>query len=236
MVQVGEKTVDCNPNFRLFLVTRNPEPQVSCAKFSFFNIFNQMPSHGAFAARIANLNQVAVGGQSLVCMINFTTTRAGLTGQLLGRALHLERPELEQRKSDLLKQEEELKIQISNLEDTLLDQLNASTGNILENKELLDSLNQTKSKSATIENSLKESTVLQDNLEKEGNIYLPLAEFASKLFFVIKDLSKINQMYQFSQVSFTPSIKLHHLHFRRLIWLSTSEPFPPRVREELTRG
>ena len=136
----------------------------------------------------------------MVCMINFTTTKAGLTGQLLGRALHLERPELEQRKSDLLKQEEELKIQISNLEDTLLDQLNASTGNILENKELLDSLNQTKSKSATIETSLKESTVLQENLEKEGNIYLPLAEFASKLYFVIKDLSKINQMYQFSQV------------------------------------
>ena len=135
-----------------------------------------------------------------MCMINFTTTRAGLTGQLLGRALHLERPELEQRKSDLLKQEEELKIQISNLEDTLLDQLNASTGNILENKELLDSLNQTKSKSATIETSLRESTVLQENLEKEGNVYLPLAEFASKLYFVIKDLSKINQMYQFSQV------------------------------------
>ena len=196
-----------------------------------------MPSQGALpAVWITNLNQVAVGGQSLVCMINFTTTRAGLTGQLLGRALHLERPELEQRKSDLLKQEEELKIQISNLEDTLLDQLNASTGNILENKELLDSLNQTKSKSATIENSLKESTVLQDNLEKEGNIYLPLAEFASKLFFVIKDLSKINQMYQFSQVSFTLPIKLHHLHFRRLIWLSTSEPFPPRVREEQRRG
>ena len=170
VIQVGEKQVDCNPNFRLFLVTRNPEPQV------------------------------AVDGRSLVCMINFTTTRAGLTGQLLGKALHLEKPELEKRKSDLLKQEEELKIQISHLEDTLLDQLNASSGNILENKQLLDSLNQTKTKSATIESSLMESTALQESLEKEGNIYLPLAEFASRLYFVIRDLSKINQMYQFSQV------------------------------------
>ena len=169
-----------------------------------------------------------------MCMINFTTTRAGLTGQLLGRALHLERPELEQRKSDLLKQEEELKVQISNLEDTLLDQLNASTGNILENKELLDSLNQTKSKSATIETSLKESTVLQENLEKEGNIYLPLAEFASKLYFVIKDLSKINQMYQFSQVTYD----FMYITFfsRRLTWLSMSEPSRLQVLEELTRG
>ena len=178
--------------------------------------------------------QVAVGGQSLVCMINFTTTRAGLTGQLLGRALHLEKPELEQRKSDLLKQEEELKIQISNLEDTLLDQLNASTGNILENKELLDSLNQTKSKSATIETSLKESTVLQENLEKEGNIYLPLAEFASKLYFVIKDLSKINQMYQFSQV--TNDFMYIILFSRQLTWLSMSEPSRLQVLEELTQG
>ena len=169
-----------------------------------------------------------------MCMINFTTTRAGLTGQLLGRALHLERPELEQRKSDLLKQEEELKVQISNLEDTLLDQLNASTGNILENKELLDSLNQTKSKSATIETSLKESTVLQENLEKEGNIYLPLAEFASKLYFVIKDLSKINQMYHFSQV--TNDFMYIILFSRQLTWLSMSEPSRLQVLEELTQG
>eukprot|EP00090_Calanus_glacialis_P009483 TRINITY_DN17857_c0_g1_i1.p1 TRINITY_DN17857_c0_g1~~TRINITY_DN17857_c0_g1_i1.p1 ORF type:complete len:1541 (-),score=379.52 TRINITY_DN17857_c0_g1_i1:129-4454(-) len=172
VVQVGDKQVDCNPKFKLFMVTRNPNPDIS------------------------------IDGRSLVSMINFTTTKAGLTGQLLGKALHLEKPELEQRKSDLLKQEEELKIQISHLEDALLDQLNASSGNILENKELLDSLNQTKTKSATIESSLRESIVLQENLEKEGNIYLPLAEFASKLYFVNKDLSKINNMYQFSQSSF----------------------------------
>ena len=168
-VQVGEKQIDFNPKFKLFMVTKNPNPDL------------------------------AVDGKSLVSLVNFTTTSAGLTGQLLGKALHVEKPELEQRKSELLKQEEDLKIQISNLEDALLDQLNASSGNILENKELLDSLNQTKSKSATIENSLKESIVLQENLEIEGNTYLPLAEFASKLYFVLKELSKINIMYQFSQ-------------------------------------
>ena len=171
-VQVGEKQIDFNPNFKVFMMTKNPNPDV------------------------------APDGRSLVTMINFTTTKAGLSGQLLGKALHVEKPELEQRKSDLLKQEEDLKIQISKLEDALLDQLSTSSGNILENKELLDSLNQTKTKSATIENSLKESVVLQENLEKEGNTYLPLAEFASKLYFVIKELSKVNIMYQFSQNAF----------------------------------
>ena len=102
----------------------------------------------------------------------------------------------------LLKQEEELKIQVSHLEDELLNQLANSSGNILENKELLDSLNETKTKSAIIENSLTESENLQSNLELEANTYLPLAIFASKLFFSLTDLSKINNMYQFSLAAF----------------------------------
>ncbi len=41
-----------------------------------------------------------------------------------------------------------------------------ATGNILENKELLESLNKTKEKSATITNSLEESVTLGEDLDK----------------------------------------------------------------------
>ena len=41
-----------------------------------------------------------------------------------------------------------------------------ATGNILENKELLQSLNKTKEKSATITNSLAESLKLGEQLDK----------------------------------------------------------------------
>jgi len=41
-----------------------------------------------------------------------------------------------------------------------------ATGNILENKELLQSLNKTKEKSATITNSLEESLKLGEDLDK----------------------------------------------------------------------
>ena len=117
-------------------------------------------------------------------------------------ALHNEKPELEQRKSELLKQEEENKIEISKLEDFLLEQLASSSGNILENKELLTSLNDTKDKSAHINESLAESSKLQDKLEEEGNVYLPLAEFASQMYFTISDLKKLNNMYRISLGSF----------------------------------
>ncbi len=177
VVQVGEKQVDFNPSFRLFLTTRNTTPNI------------------------------APGASAVVAVVNFTTTMSGLTGQLLAEALLHEKPELEQRKSDLLKKEEENKIEISKLEDFLLEQLANSSGNILENKELLASLNETKDKSAHIAESLKESLALQEKLEEEGNVYLPIAEFASRVYFAVLDLVKMNNMYRVSLAAF---LRLFH--------------------------
>jgi dynein heavy chain 2, cytosolic len=44
-----------------------------------------------------------------------------------------ENPELEQRKKQLLEQEEQLKLQLAQLEEKLLQTLGNSKGNILEN-------------------------------------------------------------------------------------------------------
>ncbi len=52
VVQIGEKTIDYNEEFRLFLTTRNPSPEI--------------PPDAA----------------SVITEVNFTTTRAGLTGQV----------------------------------------------------------------------------------------------------------------------------------------------------------
>jgi len=52
VVQVGDKVIDYNEEFRLFLSTRNPTPE--------------LPPDAA----------------AIVTEVNFTTTRAGLTGQV----------------------------------------------------------------------------------------------------------------------------------------------------------
>ncbi|XP_068211563.1 cytoplasmic dynein 2 heavy chain 1 [Palaemon carinicauda] len=172
VIELGEKTLDYNDNFKLFLATRSPTPE--------------LPPHI----------------MSILTSVNFTTTRAGLTGQLLASTIQVEKPELEVRRTELLRQEEDLKIRLVTLEDQLLTTLAESKGNILENKELLASLEQAKSSAATIESSLKESGALQESLEKEREAYLPLAEAASNLYFVISDLSKLNHMYRFSLNAF----------------------------------
>ena len=172
VVQLGEKVIDYNESFKLFLATRNPLPDI--------------PPDAA----------------SVISQVNFTTTRAGLSAQLLAATLQHEKPELEQRKSELLKKEEELKVQLEGLEESLLQELATAEGNILENKALLESLNLTKTKSLTISESLSESQQLQASLDQERNSYLPLARYSSNLFFVISDLSKLDNMYQFSLSSF----------------------------------
>lgn len=67
---------------------------------------------------------------------------------------------------------------------------------------MLTSLRQLKQSSATIGQSLKESLALQYSLEKERSTYNELAQFASRLFFAIRELSKLNHCYQFSVQAF----------------------------------
>ncbi|KAM3875467.1 cytoplasmic dynein 2 heavy chain 1 [Diretmus argenteus] len=172
VVQIGDKVIDYNEDFRLFLATRNPAPFIPPDAIS------------------------------VVTEVNFTTTRAGLRGQLLALTIQQEKPELETEKTRLLQQEEDKKIQLALLEESLLETLATAQGNILENRELIDSLNQTKASSALIQESLLESHKLQASLDQERDAYLPLAESASKMYFVITDLSKINNMYRFSLAAF----------------------------------
>uniref|UniRef100_A0A8C5TWJ8 Dynein heavy chain ATP-binding dynein motor region domain-containing protein n=1 Tax=Malurus cyaneus samueli TaxID=2593467 RepID=A0A8C5TWJ8_9PASS len=171
-VQIGEKMIDYNEEFRLFLSTRNPNPFIP------------------------------PDASSIVTEINFTTTASGLRGQLLALTIQHEKPDLEEQKTKLLQQEEDKKIQLAKLEDSLLETLATSQGNILENKDLIESLNQTKASSALIQESLAESFRLQSSLDKERDAYLPLAESASRMYFIISDLSKINNMYRFSLAAF----------------------------------
>lgn len=172
VVTVGDKQLDCNDNFRMFLVTRNPEPE--------------LPPEAS----------------SLVLEVNFTVTRSGLEGQLLGLTIQHEQPELERAKSDMLKQEEDFKVQLATLEKELLEQLATAEGDILDNTALIESLTKTKMKSAEIHASLERSAEASLELDRQRNVYRPFAANGSKLFFLVTQLTAVNPMYQFSLASF----------------------------------
>jgi len=172
VVQVGDKQIDFNDSFRLMLTTRNQAPTIT-------------PDTSA-----------------LVTLVNFSVTRGGLEGQLLGLTIQHEQPELESHKSQLLQQEEELKVQLEQLEKKLLDELATSTGNILENLTLIESLEETKAKSTTISEALAKSTELQVSLDQQRDVYRAVAVRGSAVFFALVDLKRLNHMYQFSLPGF----------------------------------
>lgn len=168
IVMVGDKAIDYNDGFRLYLVTRDPAPDISS------------------------------DAKAMITEINFTVTRSGLEGQLLGMVLNHEKPELEKEKSALLAKEDALKIQLADLEKSLLQELAASEGNILENKALIVSLDQTKEQSTNINEALQNSKTVQKDLDKQRNVYRPIAKAGSITYFLIAQLSAVNNMYQFS--------------------------------------
>jgi dynein heavy chain 2 len=172
VVYVGEKVIDYNESFRMFLVTRNPDPDI--------------PPDAA----------------ALVTQINFTVTKSGLEGQLLGIAIQNEQPELEKAKGELLRREEDFKVQLAGLEKDLLQELATTEGNLLENTSLIESLTKTKEKSAEIEVALVQSAQASIQLDQQREVYRPFASTGSKLFFLVKSLRAVNHMYQFSLASF----------------------------------
>eukprot|EP00759_Apiculatamorpha_spiralis_P039816 PhF_6_TR38629/c0_g1_i1/m.57632/K10414/DYNC2H, DNCH2; dynein heavy chain 2, cytosolic len=172
VVQVGDKTVDWQDSFRLYLVTRNS--------------FITLPPDAA----------------NLVTVVNFSITRGGLEGQLLGTAIVHEQPELETQKMTLLKEEEALKMELAKLEEKLLVDLSQAQGSLLENRTLVDSLNTIKTQANIIADSLKQSRTLQAEMDSKREVFRKFAHIGSKLFFLTRDLNVLNNMYQFSLGSF----------------------------------
>ena len=167
VVHIGDKLVDFSDQFRLYLVTRN-----------------------------SNI-EIPPDASPLVTAVNFSVTRSGLEGQLLGVTIQHEQPELEKKKSELLEKEERMKVDLSRLEKDLLEQLASSQGNILENTALIQKLSEIKTSSTEITQALDESSRLQQTLNEEREVYRDFARTASNVFFLIQGLKALNSMYQF---------------------------------------
>ena len=79
-----------------------------------------------------------------VTIINFTVTRLGLEDQLLSDVVSLERPDLEKQRNELIVKINGDKAQLKAIEDRILKLLFESEGNILDNEELINTLNDSK--------------------------------------------------------------------------------------------
>lgn len=88
--------------------------------------------------------------------------------------------------------------QLHNIEDRILTLLYAAGDNILDNEELVVTLNESKETAAIIATRLIESEATEKKITIERNRYESVANRGSVLYFVIANLTDIDSMYQFS--------------------------------------
>jgi dynein heavy chain len=169
---LGDKEVDYDPNFRMYLNTKLPNPKLTPAHF----------------------------GKSMV--INYTVTLKGLEDQLLSVIVKYERKELEEQRERLIQETSENKKLLKDLEDSLLRELATSTGNMLDNTELIDTLEETKTKAFEVSEKLKLGAKTSKDIERLRDGYRPAAKRGAILFFVLAEMSTVNSMYQYSLASY----------------------------------
>ncbi|XP_032659529.1 dynein axonemal heavy chain 9 isoform X5 [Chelonoidis abingdonii] len=172
-IKIGDKECEYNPSFRLILHTKLANP-------------HYQPEM-----------------QAQCTLINFTVTRDGLEDQLLAAVVSMERPDLEELKSDLTKQQNGFKITLKTLEDNLLSRLSSASGNFLGDTALVENLETTKQTAAEIEEKVQESKVTETKINEAREHYRPAAARASLLYFIMNDLNAIHPMYQFSLKAFS---------------------------------
>lgn len=136
-------------------------------------------------------------------IINFIVTEAGLEDQLLAMVVRVEKPELEQTKEELSRQQQEFKITLAELEANLLSQLAAAEpATILDNKELIESLEKTKKTSTEIKEQQEIAVQTEANINNLREVYRKVASEGAMLYFLLIQLCVVNAMYQYSLESF----------------------------------
>ncbi|KAI4519311.1 dynein heavy chain [Schizophyllum commune Loenen D] len=168
LIRLGSQDIDFSPAFTMFLSTRDPSVE--------------------FSPDIC----------SRVTFVNFTMTRSSLQSQSLDQVLKVERPDTERKRTDLMKVQGEFRLRLRTLEKLLLQALNESTGNILDDDKVIDTLETLKREAADITRKVEETDVVMKEVEEVTAEYLPLAQACSAVFFVLEQLNLVNHFYQFS--------------------------------------
>ncbi|KAM9858629.1 dynein axonemal heavy chain 10 [Aulostomus maculatus] len=172
VIVLGDKEVDYDPNFKLYLNTKLANPKYSPSVF----------------------------GKAMV--INYTVTLKGLEDQLLSVIMGFEKKELEEQRERLIQETSENKKLLKNLGDSLLRELATSTGNMLDNTELVHTLEETKSKATEVFEKLKLAEKTSVDIDKLRDGYRPAAKRGAILFFVLTEMALVNSMYQYSLASY----------------------------------
>lgn len=132
-----------------------------------------------------------------VTLINFTVTFDGLQQQLLGDVVIAEKPEVEEKRDQIVLQMASDSATLKEQETKILKLLvEATIIQILDQDTLIDILEKSKTISEEIHERMETAKVVEVEINETRNLYLNVALRGSIVYFVISELSGIDPMYQ----------------------------------------
>lgn len=198
-IKMGDKELQLSPQFNLFLHTKLSNPH--------------------YPPEI----------QAECTLINFTVTEDGLEDQLLALVVKKERPDLAAAKEELIQQQNQYKIKLKELEKGLLKQLAEAEGDILENIELIESLEFSKKLSTEIQEKVEIAKETEISINTASEFYRPAASRGALVFFLMNELYKIHSFYKFSLDSFVIVVN-------RAIDIVAAQMNPKKKKDEAPEG
>ncbi|XP_047532350.1 dynein heavy chain, cytoplasmic isoform X1 [Vanessa atalanta] len=168
LITLGDQDIDLSPSFVIFLSTRDPTVE--------------------FPPDMC----------SRVTFVNFTVTRSSLQSQCLHRVLKAERPDIDTKRSDLLKLQGEFHLRLRQLEKSLLQALNDAKGKILDDDSVIATLETLKKEADDIGQKVEETDKVIGEIETVSQQYLPLSQACSSIYFTMESLHQVHFLYQYS--------------------------------------
>ncbi|ETV90921.1 hypothetical protein H310_14407 [Aphanomyces invadans] len=168
LIHLGDADVDYDPAFKLWITTKCANPHY--------------------------LPEVYIK----VTIINFTVTMTGLEDQLLGDVVKHERPDMEEKKNRLVVTMAQDKKQLQDIEDRILQKLSESSGNVLDDEGLIETLASSNATSKVIKERVHEAEATELDINRARDEYRSVATRGSILYFVVAQLAMIDPMYQYS--------------------------------------
>jgi len=165
IIKYGDKDIEYNEDFKLFLVTSLPNPHFSpenCVK---------------------------------ICLINFAITELGLKDQMLSLAVSIEKYELEAERNKLIESNAQNEKKLVDKEDEILEDLKRSNPEtILDADDLINKLYNTKEEANRIKKDQETAREREEKIKLERNKYIELAKKTGLLFFTLTEMVNIDHM------------------------------------------
>ncbi|KAE9226456.1 Dynein beta chain, flagellar outer arm [Phytophthora fragariae] len=171
-LQFAAEEIEVDPRFRLYLHTKLPNP-------------HYRPEILAYCT-----------------LIDFSVTEKGLEDQLLASVVNLEQSDLETQKRQLQQEFNGYQIQLLQLENDLLERLSNAPDDILSDVPLIEGLEKTKLTAIDVGIALRKGKDAEREINLAREVYRPVANEASMMYFLMGQLCKVNHMYRYSLESY----------------------------------